>query len=108
LDHGPGGRTERRLPIILVVRLVRAELTGAVGDERIYTDNLSPRGVRLFSNHAWQLGDTIQVAPLSDDSVCGKMVYCQKLAEDRYGIGVHFQDRSVEWFVLEKYGVLIG
>jgi hypothetical protein len=108
LDYGPGGRAERRLPIIVVVRLAHCEPTGAVGEERTYTDNISPHGARVFSKELWQPGDAVQVSPLNDDSVCGTVVYCQKLPDDRYSLGIQFRGRSVAWSVLQRYGVAVG
>jgi hypothetical protein len=108
LEHEPSGRTEKRLPIIVVVRLARCEPGRAVGEERTFTDNISPHGARVFSKHLWRPGDAVQVTPLNDDSVSGKVVYSQKLSDDRYSIGLKFQGRPVVWSVLQRYGVLIG
>jgi len=108
LDHGPSGRTERRLPIVVVVRLARCEPTGAVGEEKTFTDNISPHGARLFSKHLWQPGDAIRVTPLNDDSVCGRVVYSQRMPDDRYSIGVEFQGRLAVWSVLQRYSLLSG
>jgi hypothetical protein len=107
LDYGPSGRTEKRLPIILVVRLVHCEPAPAVAEEKTYTDNISPHGARLFSKQLWRPGDTVQVTPLSDESICGKVVYCQKMPDDSYSIGVQFQARPVEWSVWQRFGGLI-
>ena len=106
LDHGPSGRTEKRLPIILVVRLGHCESAGVVGEEKTYTDNISPHGARLFSKQVWRAGDTVQVTPLSDESVCGKVVYCQKMPDGICSIGVQFQARPVEWSVWQRFGGL--
>ena len=107
LDHGPSGRIERRLPIIVVVRL--APLASAATDgERTFTDNISPHGARIFSKHAWQTGDMVRVTPLHADAAFGKVVYCQKLPGDRFGVGVKFPDRPVPWPTLQKYGDLLG
>ena len=108
MDHGLSGRTERRLPIVVVVCLAHCEPADADGgEERTYTDNISPRGARVFSKYDWQLGDAVRVTPLSGHSVCGKVVYCQKLPDDRYSIGVKFQSSSVKWSALQRYGALI-
>jgi hypothetical protein len=108
LDHELSGRTERRLPIIVVVRLAHCEPAGADGEEeRTYTDNISPRGARVFSKYLWQLGDTVRLTPLNGDSACGKVVYCLRLPDDRYSIGVKFQSCSLKWSALQRYGALI-
>jgi len=88
------GRMERRLPVIVVVRLALAERAGTDGEERTYTDNISAHGARVFSRRPWQLGDKVRVTPVNEEStVRGKVVYCHRLADDRYGIGVQFRDR---------------
>ena len=43
LDHWLTGRMERRLPIIVVVRLAHCAPAGADGQEKTFTDNISPR-----------------------------------------------------------------
>lgn len=107
MDHGPSGRTEKRLPIILVVRLVHCEPAPAAAEEKTYTDNISPHGARLFSKHTWQPGDVVRVTSLSDEAVSGKVVYCQKLLDGTCSIGVQFQARPVEWPVWQRFGRLI-
>jgi hypothetical protein len=104
LDQIVSGRMERRLPIIVVVRLAQAESAGTDGEERTYTDNISIHGARVFSRHLWQPGDTARVTPVNEElTACGKVVYCHRLADDRYGIGVQFQDRPVVWSSLRRY-----
>jgi len=95
LDDGPSGRMERRLPIIVVVRLASPETVGPDGEERTFTDNISPHGARIFSRHPWQPGDVVRVTPLHQDAAYGKVVYCQHLPDDRYTIGLQFPDRPV-------------
>ena len=107
MDHGSTGRIERRLPIIVVVRL--APLISASADgEKTFTDNISPHGARIFSKQAWQPGDAVRVTPLNAGAAWGEVVYCQKLSADRFGVGVKFTDRPVRWPNLQKYGDLLG
>lgn len=104
VDDKVSGRMERRLPVIVVVRLALAERAGTDGEERTYTDNISAHGARVFSRRPWQLGDKVRVTPVNEEStVRGKVVYCHRLADDRYGIGVQFRDRPVMWSVVRRY-----
>lgn len=107
LDHGPSGRMERRLPIIVVVRLALAENASTDGEERTFTDNISAHGARIFSTHAWQPGDRLRVTPLNGNAACGQVVYCQQLPDDRYSIGLQFQDRPVMWSTLLRQNGLL-
>jgi hypothetical protein len=104
LDHELSGRTERRLPIIVVVRLAHCESAGIYGEEeRTYTDNISTRGARVFSKNLWHLGDVVRVTPLDGDSTCGKVIYCLRLPDDRYSIGVKFHSNYVKWAAVQRY-----
>ncbi len=103
LDPTLSGRVERRLPIVVVVRLAQAECASTDGGERTYTDNISSRGARVYSIRPWQLGDAVQVTPRNEAPACGKVVYCQMLPDDRYVIGVKFQDRPIQWSAITRY-----
>jgi len=108
LDDGPSGRMERRLPIIVVVRLASPESDSTVPEERTFTDNISPRGARIFSRRPWQPGNAIRVTPLHQAAACGKVIYCQKLPDDRYCVGLQFPDHPVTWSTLQKYNGLLA
>lgn len=104
LDPRLIGRIERRLPIIVVVRLTHCTAAGADGEERTFTDNISSRGARVFSRHAWQPGDAVRVIPLNEDPVCGEVIYCNTLPDNRYAVGVRFQGHPVTWSVIRRLG----
>jgi len=106
LDYGPSGRNERRLPIIVVLRLAPA-VSAATDGERTFTDNIGAHGARIFSQRAWQPGEVVRITPLNEDSVCAEVVYSQRLPNNRYGIGVKFQDGAATWSVVRKYGISI-
>ena len=99
-EHIVNGRMERRLPIVVVVRVA---LVGRDGEERGYTDNISRHGACIFSKDRRQLGDEVKVTPVNEEStVCGRVVYCHSRADDHYEIGVHFRN-SVVWSALLRY-----
>jgi hypothetical protein len=97
---------ERRLPIIVVVRLASGQNAPHDGEERTFTDNISPHGARIFSRHAWQPGDSVRVTTPNAEVASAKVVYCQCLPDDRYTIGVAFQDRPVPWSALHRFNGL--
>jgi hypothetical protein len=96
---------EKRLPIAIVVRLAHALDPPKNGAEMTYTDNVSAHGARVVSNRPWQTGDVARVTSLKDDStLLGKVKYCQKLGDDRYGIGLNFLDRTgATWSTYRAY-----
>jgi|SRR5580693_852791 hypothetical protein len=92
------GRMEKRLPVAIVVRLAPAQDHSVNGEEVAYTDNVSAHGARVVAHRPWQTGEIIWVTSLKDENtIRGKVVYCQKLPDDRYLIGLNFQDRRVTW-----------
>lgn len=98
------GRTEKRLPIMVVVRLsALMARTGAV-EEKTYTDNLSAQGVRVCSTQRWQPGDRLVVAPVDQGPpIEGEVVYCEKFDQNRFFVGLKFHKGGAAWRVFERY-----
>jgi hypothetical protein len=97
------GRMERRLPIVVIVRLGLAERSASDREERTYTDNISAHGACIFSTHPWQHGDEVSVTPANEEATAfGNVVYCHRRADGHYDIGVQFRDRP-EWSALRRY-----
>jgi hypothetical protein len=98
------GRMEKRLPIAIVVRLAHGADQPVSGAELTYTDNVSSHGARVISRRAWQPGDVARITSLKDETtVSGKVIYCQKLPDDRHCIGLNFEDRRVTWSAYRAY-----
>ena len=95
---------EKRLPIAIVVRLSRMHHLPATEEETTYTDNVSPYGARVFSRCVWQPGEQVQVTTVKEgSSILGEVIYCQRLDNDRFCIGLKFQDRPVTWPTMSRY-----
>lgn len=74
------------------------------GPEITYTDNISAHGACVVSNRPWQTGEAVQVTSLKDKiPMLGKVVYCQKLADERYRIGLNFNSSSVTRSTFRAY-----
>lgn len=102
-EHGPPGRMEKRLPLMVAVRLEPAQGVGTHGREKAYIDNISPHGARVISRHPWLVGDVVKLTSLNEGPVCGQVVYCQNLSDDRHAIGVHIAGRGIPWPVVERF-----
>jgi hypothetical protein len=98
------GRKERRLPIAVVVRLAALEQMSGESHERTHTDNISPHGVRVLSTRAWQPGQQAEIIPVKDEPpMRGEVVYCHRLDNGRFCIGVRFPHRRIPWSALQRY-----
>jgi hypothetical protein len=98
------GRMEKRLPIMIVVSLTLAQEQPANGAELAYTENVSAHGARVISKHHWQAGEVAQVTCLKDETtIRGKVVYCQKLLDNRYCVGLNFNGHAVTWSTYRTY-----
>ncbi|PYT99545.1 MAG: hypothetical protein DMG70_00825 [Acidobacteria bacterium] len=103
-DKNLTGRTEKRLPIMVVVRLSALEPGGGEVEEKTYTDNLSSRGVRVCSAHRWQPGDIVQVAPVDQGPpMDGEVVYCERFDKSRFFVGLKFPRGRAPWRILQRY-----
>jgi hypothetical protein len=98
------GRMDKRLPIAMVVHLAQGQDQSVNGSEVTYTDNISVSGARVITSRPWQTGEIVQLTPLKEETtIRGKVVYCQKLVDDRYCIGLNFNGRPVTWSTFRTY-----
>ena len=104
LDDRLNGRKERRLPVVVVVNLAPLERVSPERHERTYTDNISAHGARLRSTYAWQLGERAEITPASGETpVRGEVVYCQRLDNDYFFVGVKIRESRILWSILRRF-----
>ncbi len=104
LGNRMSGRRERRLPIIVVVRLTPLQQATAESHERTRTDNVSAHGVRVLSAHPWRPGEQAEIAPVNQESPArGEVVYCQKRDQDRFFVGLKFPHSHVPWSIVQRF-----
>ncbi len=102
--HSLEGRKERRLPIAILVRLVHARTAPADNEERTYTENVSAHGACVMSKRPWQAGEEAKVTSLKDGiPLCGKVVHCQRIEDDKFYVGLSFQEQQVTWSSFSRY-----
>ena len=109
LDSLISGRNERRLPIVVVVNLLRVNGVGDEKPERTYTDNISPHGARVHTARTWQVGEQAEIIPVKGEApVRGEVVYCQKLDDSDFFIGLKFPPAGILWSILQRYDGING
>ena len=88
------GRLEKRVPLSLPVEISNPEDPSAT--ERTTTENVCSMGVRLLAEHARELNEQLMICSLVGDlRRLARVVYCQRLPNGRFGIGVEFENVAV-------------
>ena len=104
LGNRLNGRRERRLPIAVVVRLEALDGKGGEEHEQTYTDYLSAHGVRVKSTRLWHAGEQAQITSANQESAMrGEVVYCQKLEDARFFVGLKFLQGRITWPVFLRF-----
>jgi hypothetical protein len=107
-DDRLNGREERRLPIMLEVNVAPAGRVDGERRERTITDNISPRGVRVVCTSEWQHGEEAEIIPTKGGTpMLGEVVYCQRVENGRFFVGLKFTRGPVPWSILHRFNGLV-
>ena len=90
----PIGRFERRMAKAEVIELLR------VGESKVeaLTENVSARGVRLITNLNFAPGGLVRFdAPEERLKLTARVVYCQRLDEGKFAVGLQLDVCVEEW-----------
>jgi len=90
------GRLEKRIRLAVPIEVSSPQNPSAT--ERTTTENVCSLGARVLSQRAKELNERLVVSSLvSDLRTLARVVYCQRLPDGRFGIGLQFQGRAVGW-----------
>lgn len=90
------GRLEKR--IRLAVPLEISNPGDPSGTERTSTENVSSLGVRVLTQRPKLLNERLMVRSLVGDlRTVARVVYCQRLSDGRFGVGMQFLGISANW-----------
>lgn len=88
------GRIERRIRLAVPVQISSVQDPSAI--ERAITENVCSIGVRVVSQAAKELNERLSVKFLPGDlRSLARVVYCQRLPDGRFGVGLQFQDETI-------------
>jgi hypothetical protein len=88
------GRLEKRIRLAVPVEITSLQYTSAY--ERTTTENVCSLGIRVLTEHAREQNERLMVRSLSGDlPALARVVYCQRLADGHFGIGLQFQGGAV-------------
>ena len=90
------GRLEKRIQLSLPVQIW--SLYDPSKAERTTTENVCSLGMRVSTQKAKELNERLMISSLVGDlRALARVVYCQRLPDGRFGIGIQFQGRAVNW-----------
>jgi len=93
------GRSERRIPQRLAAELSRPD--ESVPKEMTFTQNVSPRGVRVTTVRRWQPGTSVLVTFRGDSiRLQGRIVYCQRVESGNFALGLELPWQVQRWQML--------
>jgi hypothetical protein len=90
------GRLEKRIRLAVPVEI--SSLLAPAATERTTTENVCSLGIRILTQRARHLNEQLMISTLVGDlGILARVVYCQRLPDGRFGVGLQFQGRPINW-----------
>jgi hypothetical protein len=90
------GRLEKRIRLAIPVEVSSPRDPAAT--ERTTTENVCSLGLRILTQRAKEMNERLMINSLAGDlRTLARVVYCQRLPDGRFGIGLQFQGLAVDW-----------
>jgi hypothetical protein len=90
------GRLEKR--IRLAIPVVISSPLNPAATERTTTENVCSLGLRILTQEAKDLNERLMINSLTGNlRTLARVVYCQRLPDGRFGVGLQFQGLGVDW-----------
>ncbi len=97
------GRIEKR--IRLSIPLEFSKLRDPNGTERTVTENVCSIGARVLTRWAMEPNERLMVRFLELNlRTQARVVYCQRLPDGRFGLGLQFEGISMSKWIRESFG----
>jgi len=93
----PTGRFEQRIAKTEVVELLHMDESPIAKVEAI-TENVSPQGARVITDSICAGGKRVRLNALEEHlQLPARVVYCQRLEERKFAVGLQFDVRVETW-----------
>jgi hypothetical protein len=90
------GRLEKRIRLAVPVEI--SSIVDPVATERTTTENVCSLGIRIVTQRARNLNERLMISSLVGElRALASVVYCQRLPDGRFGVGLRFQGRPLNW-----------
>ena len=88
------GRLEKRIRLVAPVEI--SSLLNLTAIDRTTMENFCSLGIRILTQRARELNERLWVRLLVGDlRALARVVYCQRLPDGRFGVGLQFQGQAV-------------
>ena len=90
------GRYDKRTAMAVTVEVLRLDESRL--NERVVTENVSPRGARIVTDWNCASGKHVLVtAPEAGVKSLARVVYCQRVESTKFAVGLQLVVRVEEW-----------
>ena len=90
------GRLEKRIQLAVPVEISSPLNPSAA--ERTTTENVCSLGIRVLTQRGRELNERLMINSLVGDSrTLARVVYCQRLPDGGFGVGLQFQGVGIRW-----------
>src|SRR5260370_22693880 len=90
------GRLEKRIRLAVPVQI--SSLVDPSATEQITTENVCSLGIRILTERARDLNERLMISTFVGDlRTLARVVYCQRLPDGRFGVGLQFQGQAGNW-----------
>jgi len=90
------GRLEKRIRLAVPVQI--SSLLDPAATERTTTENVCSLGIRILTQRARDLNERLMISSLMGElRTLAYVVYCQRLPDGRFGVGLRFQGQPINW-----------
>jgi hypothetical protein len=90
------GRLEKRTRLAIPVQI--SNLQDPTTGERTITENVCSLGLRVLLGRARELNERLLIKSIGGDpQILARVVYCERLSDGRFGVGLQFQHKGANW-----------
>ena len=93
---------------MMEVKLAPVARANSGPPERTVTDNISSHGIRVRSACEWRPREQAEISPTKGGTpMRGEVVYCQKVENGRFFVGLKFTSSRLPWSMLQRFNGLL-
>jgi hypothetical protein len=90
------GRLEKRIRLVVPVQI--SSLLDPAATEQTTTENVCSLGIRILTQRARDSNERLMISSLVGDlRTLARVIYCQRLPDGRFAVGLEVQGRPVNW-----------